>query len=350
LAIRLIESFDHYNDQTELQRKGWSYSAAVDTNLTFVSGRFTGTALRFYNTGGSPTQLSLIKTLPSNEDVIYGGIAVYYTPSIPYVGGYHFADAGTRQIGFVINTNGSISAVKGGNGGTVLATTAVNKVIVSTWVHISFEAKIHGSTGTIKLWVNGELLIDISSQNTQQSANAYANQVYLDFRPGQSITVDIDDVYAGDDTGSINTTCPTEARVNTIYPTSSGTNNGWSYFGTTYAWQAVDESAPDDDTTYIYSSTSGTKSSFVFGDLEADADNVYALQFVSYGRKDDADIRATRFLMGVPAGTFYEFGTGSYMGSSYQYYTYIQETDPITAGALTPTIVNDNEYGLVVSL
>jgi hypothetical protein len=293
--------------------------------------------------------LEIGKTHPTNEDVVYFGIAIKLVDTA-YPKLISFRDLTTYQVGIRINTDGTVSIIKNGISGTVLYTSS--KVLsLNTWYHISAEFTIHSSSGTAKLWINGELITSLTGQNTQQSANAYANQIYLLSTIIKNQTDwYIDDFYSGDDTGSINISCPTESRVTTLYPTSSGTYDEWSFTGTSYAWQAVDDANPDDNSTFIYSSVSGTKSTFTFGDLEADADSVYAVQFVNYGRKDDADIRATRFLMGVPAGTFYEFSTGSYVGSDYQYFTYIQETDPITAGALTPTIINDNEYGIVVSL
>jgi hypothetical protein len=161
--------------------------------------------------------------------------------------------------------------------------------------------------------------------------------------------VSICDLYLGDDVGIVNTSCPTEARVACLYPTSSGTYNGWEYSGTSYAWQAIDDTFPDDNTSYIYSSVSGTKSTFAFGGLEDDADSVFAFQMSGYSRKDNADIRQTRYIMGLPSGTVYELGTGSFMGSDFQYFVGVQEIDPITSNALNPTIINDNEYGIVVS-
>jgi hypothetical protein len=349
VAIRLIESFDHYNDITEFQRKGWSYSDGGDMSINFSGGpRFNGYSI-YFSGGGSTSYASISKSLTTNENVLYAGSA-HYISTITFAPYFSFADSGTQQVGWRINTNGSVSVIVGGVAGTVLATTPISSVIASTWVHIAIEVTIHSSSGTVKLWINGDLVVDLSSQDTQQSANSYANQVVFGSRLSTGETFYIDDFYSGDDTGSINTSCPTEARVGALYSTSSGTYQEWSYVGTTYAWQAVDDATPDDDTSYIYSSTSGTRATFTFADLEADADSVYAVQFVNYGRKDDADVRATRFLMGMPSGTFYEYGTGSYMGSSYQYFTYIQETDPITGDPLTPTIINDNEVGVIVSI
>lgn len=354
MAIRVIEGFDHYNDATELQRK-WSFTPQAGIAYTFsTTTRFGfGKSFGFYKTSLGATTLSVLqKSLPTNEDVVYEGFA-FYNPQVAnaydiFLG---FLDGTSHQILVKLDSSRNISVLRGGLAGTVIVTDPIIRAY-STWFHISAEFTIHDTLGTIKVWVNGELIINLTGQNTRATANNYANRVQFGAYSTQngSDYVLFDDVYSGDDTGAINTSCPTESRVYTLYPTSSGTYQEWSYTGTTYAWQAVDGANPDDNTSYIYSSVSGTRATFTFSDLETDADNVYAVQFVDYGRKDDADVRATRFLMGLPSGTFYQYGTGSYMGSDYQFFTYIQETDPITAGALTPTIINNNEVGVIVSI
>lgn len=348
--IRIVEGFDHYNNTTELLRKGWSNSLMYQGTLGFASGRFSGQSLSLGRGGtGDPGTNYVRKSLYSNEDTVYAGIAIYVPASAMYDQGFGFSDGATDQITVKISASRQVVVLRGGVGGTII-TTALKVYPEASWIHLSAQFTIHNTDGIIKVWANGELIIDLASQNTRATSNNYVNRVFITVTSGATDSSFFDDFYSGDDTGAINTVCPTEARIYTLYPTSSGTYNEWSYSGTSYAWQAVDDSVPDNDSTYIYSNVSGTRSTFTFGDLEADADSVYAIQFVNYGRKDDADVRTTKFLMGVPAGTLYEFGTGSFMGSNYQYFTFIQETDPITAGELTPTIVNDNEYGIVVSM
>lgn len=348
MAILLIDSFDHYDDSTEMQRKGWTISS---WSFTFAQGgRFSGYSIAPSANDLTPGRETVaIHPLPNTSDFLYFGVAVYLDSTIypKFVG---FMDSGSYQCGIKINTDRTLSIMRGSYGGTVLYTTTTF-ISLTTWTHISFEVLIHNSVGTAKLWINGELICDLSGLDTQATSNAYANQVVLyGQNRAQSIKeIYFDDLYVGDDSGSVNTSCPTEARIVSLYPTSSGTYAEWSHTGTTYAWQAVDDSFPDDNTSYIYSNVSGTRATFTFGDLDVDVDNVYAIQLVDYGRKDDADVRATKFMMGLPSGTFYNLGTGSYMGSDYQYFTYIQEVDPSTDSALDRDVVNNNEYGIVVS-
>lgn len=348
--IEFIDGFDHYNNATEMSRKGWIITAEYASNVIFSqTPRFTGYSIGFNQPGDDNTSvLSITKTFGKNLSTAYFGVAFYVTNDAKSKL-FTFMDGSTYQIGVRINTDRTISVITNGISGTILATST--KIIpINTWTHLSMESYIHSSNGTVKVWINGELLIDLSGQNTKQSANAYVNafRVYT-ISVAFTTTLYIDDFYYGSNLGSVNTSCPTEARVTALYPMSSGTYNEWSYSGTTYAWQGVDDATPD-ASTYIYSSVSGTRETFAFGDLEADVDGVFAVQFINYGKKTDADTRATKFIMGLPSGTFYPFGTGSYLGSDYQFFTYVQENDPITAGALDATIINNNEYGVIVHI
>lgn len=355
MSIDLVEGFDHTNSDALLASKGWTV-----TNELISEGFFTytqtarvagnGYSIGINRTGGAANDRdnSLTKVITSDDGLYFGAgvvvVGVFYSSLI-----IEFLDTATSQIGVRFNTDRTLSVVRGGWGGTVLATTAW-QFTLGSWFHLQFQCKIANSGGWIKLWINGELIIDTTGLDTQNTANASANRIYLKgscaTQSGQYVR--FDDLYSGNEAGSLNTAPIGDAIVATLFPTAAGANTAWTpSAGSNY--QNVDEVNADGDTTYNYTSTLNNKDTYTYGNLPATAALVFAIQINPYLRKDDAVARACKSLMRV-GSTNYQIGADKYLSTSYLYYPALTEIDP--SDSLQPTVadVNGAEFGVEVTV
>lgn len=349
--LRIIEGWDHINDTTEMSRKGWNFPWTQDNAMAIsASGRFSGSqSARKYRTGGNGGQYvqTLYKDLPSNEDILYAGAAIYLYSWSSMSTGMHFYDGGTAQIGVKITSSGQLQALRGGNSGTSLGITATSLVLPGSWVHIGIEVKIDNSVGYIKVWLNGELLLNLTGQDTQISANAYANRFQFDIQAYDDVL--IDDVYMGDDTGSYNISWLGDRRVYTIYPNGDGNVADWTA-NTGNDWDAVNDSGgPDDDTTYIASSTVDQKALVTLPDLPSNVTALNAIQITHYSRKDDSTTRALKALV-RSGGSDYEVSAAQYLASTYGFFSYLSEEDPQDSTQWTKSDVDAAEFGVIVDI
>src|SRR5262249_39117493 len=116
----------------------------------------------------------------------------------------------------------------------------------------------------------------------------------------------------------------------------------WTPNGAANNWDCVDDTATDDDSTYISDSTVGHIDTYATADVDAGA-TVYGVQVNLYARKDDA---ATRQIAPVirQAGTNYVGNTAT-LGSTYSFYSQLYDQDP-TAAAWTAATFNGDEFGV----
>jgi hypothetical protein len=150
-----------------------------------------------------------------------------------------------------------------------------------------------------------------------------------------------------DDTGSVLNDLIGDVRIETIYPDGDGTTTDFTPTGagTTNADRVDDgDTGPDDDTTYVESSTVGHIDLYTMENLSTAAiSTVHAVQAVNFSKKDDAGTRTVRNL--VRTGTTTDNGPSGGLNEAYNYFTNILEEDPDTATTWTESGVNGVEVG-----
>jgi len=250
-------------------------------------------------------------------------------------------DASTLQCDLRLLADGTLRITRNG---TVLGTTTF-AIASGTYYYIEFKIKIDNSTGTADIVVNGSNKLALSSQDTQNTANATANQVRLGNNAvSTASTLDYDDFYSCDGTGS----APTNAllgdvRVETILPNGVGNTSAWTpSAGSNF--QNVDETAPNADTDYNSTSNAGDVDTYNYPSITPTSGTVYGVQVNMNARKDDGGTRTIAPV--VRSGGTDFVGTSQNIGSSYTYYQQLYEQDPNTAAAWTISNVNAAEFGV----
>lgn len=319
MALLFCDSFDHYTVTTQAARKGWS------TNFNaLITGR-NGTS------GVQLNSANNIVNITQGASFVCGA-AVYPAGGATSGAIFGFQDSLTNQFELRIDaTDLSLDLTRNA---TVLASSAANAIVESGFQFIEFKVTIANSGGTAEARVNGVVVVTLPSGDTQNTANAFANQFLLR-GPGSGFR--FDDLYVASGTSYYG-----DVRVQAIYPDSAGNYTQFTpSAGSNY--QCVDEAVANDDTDYVSSATAAQKDSYGFGAVGITG-SVKGIQSLILHRKDDAGSRTIRRLVRV-SGTDYN-GSNISVGDSYQYAREIIETNPNTSADWTIADIDGAEFGV----
>lgn len=340
MALRFVDSFDHYVT-ADLAEK-WS-SVTGSATISASNGRRSTACLRL----ATLNSVSVVKTLDAQTTWIVG--FAFKVGTVGAASGQAIVallDASTLQLDVRLNPDGTLSVTRNA---TVL-TTSVFALATGTTYYIELKATINNS-GSYELRVNGANVTSGSGVDTQNTANATANQI----RIGNSSTgagnanIDYDDLYVCDGTGAANNNFLGDVRVDCLFTNNNGNSSQLvgSDGNSTDNYLLVDEAAPNDDTDYVESSTVGNKDTYAFGNLSHTPASVFGLQIAMAAKKDDAGARSIQSVIRSSATEL--DGTANPLATTYTYYLQISETDPNTSAAWTGTNVNAAEFGVKVA-
>ena len=142
-----------------------------------------------------------------------------------------------------------------------------------------------------------------------------------------------DDLVAWDMEGGNFNSFPGPVRVTTIYCDADTDQADWDVFGATDGYQAINQSVPDGDTTYIHSDNPGDRSDFKIGELPAEIQTITAVFVPALGRLENAGIGDMKISL-VSGGEVAE-GPSHPLTPVYTYRGSSFEVDPNTDGPWT---------------
>lgn len=328
--ILFMDGFDFYNDNTEASKR---WTDAWDAK--FVTGRFGSGQALYWEANDY-----LYKILPETQEFVFG--MGFQTDGISgnkaIIG---FRDAGTDQVTVYVDTDGSIKVYRG-QGATLLGTSATGLITDNVWYHIEGKFKIDNSTGTFEIKVGGVSVLSDTGVDTQNTANAYMNRIHFGYASAENRY--IDDLYILDTTGTENNDFLGDCRIETIRP--EGVGNSTDFTPSTGAnWENVDDTFPDDDSTYNYHAPQGLPGTDLFAmeDLTTISGEIFAIQPVMYTRKDDAG--SVNLSSVIRTGGADYVGSGISLPDAYVFHTDILELNPDGDVDWTVTTVNAVEGG-----
>lgn len=206
-----------------------------------------------------------------------------------------------------------------------------SRLLPGIWTHVAIRVYFHASAGTIDIWFNEANVFSASGLNTGGATNQVAIEQWA-----------ISDYIV--QASNTSTDLPIGDRaVSLLLPTGAGNYAQWAKTGAATNWQAVSDVPPDDDTSYVSSSTAGQRDSYAMADLGAGVASVAAVVAKLTARKTDAGSRSFNPAFRI-AGTDYD-GTAQSLGTNYQGYSQVYTTNPATSAAWTPSDVNGAEFG-----
>lgn len=335
MALLWMDGFDHYGGNISNMLNGvWAQTTG---SLSTVNPR-TGTH-HFLRSGSS-----VLRRVLGGAKTTVGFGAAYYLTELPSendeVGLLTMSDASNlQQISFGIQSTGTMTVVRGGTtgvNGTVIHTTATPVVVAEAYQHIEFRVGVHSTNGSVEVRVNGVTVINLVDVDTNPTGAGEVSQLSLaKYGPSSSnTTTHMDDVFAWDDTGTTNNDFLGDRRVRTIYPDSDTATAEWSIVGAVNGFDAINQTGPDGDTTYIEADTNvPVTSEFGLQDLPASTGAIAAVQTYIMQRKTEAGDGNTQ--TSLISGASVADGADRPITEVYTYGQDVFETDPDTGSAWT---------------
>lgn len=253
---------------------------------------------------------------------------------------------GTVQFSLRINSDGTISILRGTSAGTVLGTSAA-AITLGSHQHIGVKVVLSTTVGTYDVYLNGSSVISGTGANTAGAATTTWNSYRLG-HTGQantpaSGTWDVEDVYCCDGSGSTNNDFLGDLRMATQLPsTGNGTNASFTPSTGSDHGALVDESTPN-TSDYNSSNTAGQRDTYNFPALGLTG-TVKAVKTSLYVAKSDAGARTIATVQRI-SGTNYDGATMA-PGTSFMYLSQVDNVSPATSSAWTTTEIDATETGI----
>src|SRR5439155_547454 len=275
MSLLFCDSFDHYT--TVLQK--WTTDAGTHTIGAF--GTNGTNSVRSSSTG------TLAKTLPGGSKATLVAGCNFRTVTFPNTAKQviGFRDSGTDQCDVRVKLDGTLQVTRNG---TVLGT---GTTVLAANVFYFIELKVTfatGATGSATLRINNNVELTLTNVQTAASANATANQLVLDTTGSNSIA-DWDDLYCCDSLTANNNDFLGVLRVQVMLPDGAGNYAQWTpNAGTNFS--RVNETPPDEDTTYNASSTLNQIDTFTFGNVTPATGTVKGVEVVVVATSQQARV------------------------------------------------------------
>lgn len=288
MALLLMDGFDTYADVDDMVRAGWVREAASSNILHTTGGRYGGGAIE-----SNTNTLLWVRGLPSL--VAAGGTLI-----VCFAYWHDGAGGATNTIlelrttlgaslaRFTHDTAGAITSNP--QSGTALGPTG-NVITPNVWHWLEFKITLGtgAADGAIQIRVDNSLIASYTTIDTNTGDPVAGVKI-----GGSSGTHYVDDLVIMDGTGSTLNDFIGDSKIETLMPNGEGAVMDWSYNVGGTGWQAVDEGTPDDDTSYIFSTTPGQEARFTFANLSEDPDTIHGVQVRYSAKKADAGPRTVR--------------------------------------------------------
>jgi hypothetical protein len=352
MALLFIDGFDHYDPQA-LDPFGdpWlarGKAAYLSPQATRIPGRRPASyALRLPAGSGG----GYVKNLETGRTSLIVGAALRVAPfentgEEPVLLGVRDTTAQVAHL-VKIGEDGRLKLYRrmGWEGGwDQLISTSVMTAAVRGWHYVELQVVQGTSNGTLNVRLNGVLAITLSAQDTTQGGGplltAFAGSV-----PGQPcpVTVDVDDLYLADTSGTINNTFLGDVRVDALKAQANGALNQWTVEPAGLpAWAAVSDG---DETTALRAATAGLRQTF---DVEAlpvmSSPAIHGVQVTLLARKTDAGNGRVRGLVASGAST--AVGPDIVLQEQLAWHTAVFERNPNGNVQWTEAAFNAAEFGV----
>ena len=345
MALLFCDGADYYTSNAAAMAKwtaGTSNAGGGMIRGEAGNGRFGSNAVAF-NGGSSGGTAS--KTVAGAQTMIVG-FAV--NRSFASQNLCRLTDGSVTHINLTTDSSARPMLLRG-QGGTLIGTVAVDS-LPPGWHYFEIRVKVDDTVGEIELRVDGVTAIGpLTGVDTRNGGTAQITTLAFDVGTSPFNSYYFDDVYICDTTGSIANDFLGDVRVQAIMPNGNGNSSQLlgSDSNTTDNYLLVDDpNAPDDDTTYVESSTVGEKDTYAYGNITAITGTIHAVQPIVWARKTDAGARTVKTIARL--GGVEEDGPAKTLGLTYGQVYDIRHTKP-GGGQWTIADVNSAEFGVKVN-
>jgi len=328
MSLLFFDGFDGYDAIDDLTAFGnWSVvSGAISSSVRVGTGKSVNL--------GSANQ-SIIKTVGDQAGkTLYIGFAfTKVTATGSFFGVHSTASSDSPQCYLRINALGFIEIVAGG----VLVATGITALQLNMWYYIECKILVANTGGVCEVKIDGAVDCSFTGDTQWQSTNTV-----LQIRWGQQPATEthnflIDDIYILNSDGTANNTYLGEQRCEIMTPTSDS-SVAWTRNTGATNYSAVDDAigAPDDNTTYVSSSTSTQKDEYGLSNLTGVA-AVAGVKLITRAEKND--VNPLSFKHGIKSGATNQ-QVAYTLGIGYANFIDIFETSDGATTAFTSTTVD----------
>lgn len=157
-------------------------------------------------------------------------------------------------------------------------------MINDVWVPIGIDMYCHDSSGYVRIWYNGVMVMDISGDtfDSEDEINMFTISPFWNSAYIESVNGDmyVDDVSIWDTSGeSVSATPPEMKKYHWVTPDGNGNYDDWvgSDANSVDNYLHVDDIPPDDDTSYIESSTPAERDSYTMTSVDVGGETIDAV-------------------------------------------------------------------------
>ncbi|HMU15804.1 MAG TPA: hypothetical protein PKC95_00035 [Thauera aminoaromatica] len=347
MTMIFCDSFDHYTSDADILRKWDYYLAASQVSIQASGGRRGGGCLRVSNTSNT---YAVVKQVPAASTYIVGtAIKFANLTGTEYVIG--FREGTVDHVTIRPNPDGSLRVYRGS---TQILSSAGGLIGTGNWYYLEILATISDTVGVVTVKLDGTTIITATgSPAALDTRNGGTSGVIDNIAVGSASAndTDFDDLVILNTSGSRNNSFLGDVRIDCYRPNGNGASSQFdgSDGNSTDNYLLVDDTAPDDDTTYVESATVNDVDSYTFGNMSHTPATIKAVQLVALCTKADAGSRSMK-LVTRRSGTDY-LSSEMAAPASYRFVRDIRETDPAAASPndWTKTNVDAAEFGIKVS-
>lgn len=245
------------------------------------------------------------------------------------------------QITLATSSTGQLLVRLGATNGSIIASSANNALAAGTYqfVEMYFRIGNAGSPGgAVEVRVNGVTVIDETGLDTQAQADANVENVVIGLIGGGSTpTCYFQDYYITDMTGSINNGFLGDTEWIANFPNADTATEEFTPSTGTDSFAMIDDATPDDDSTYIESTSSPQTSIFEVENTPGTATELVAVVTRVLARKDSAGAAnlQTSLISTLGSPDTEVAGSDNALEETYAVYTDVFETDPATGARWT---------------
>jgi len=292
------DSFDHYGTNTANMLAGaWAF-VGIAVTLSSAQARTGTRSIRMSNNteGGARVR----RVLPGSPRSVVGtGFGVFFEslPTSSDSQGIRFRTSTSTMLSVTFQTDGSLQIFRGVPGGTIIGSTDAGILTASSFQHIEIGVGFDPIVGWVEIRVEGVTIFRIEDVDTGTSGVTVIDYgtVSTAGSPGNAMLWD--DIFAWDDTGTVNRDFVGPARVLTLFADADTEVADWSIVGASDGYAAIDEVPPDGDDTHIAASDVGNKSEFTCPELPPEVVGLPAIFVPTMARIEDAGLGRIRVSM-----------------------------------------------------
>lgn len=339
MALRFVDSFAHMGTNVGLLPFKWTASQGALAFTTDTTSAVNGFGLDMIS--GFLTPGGVRKTLDHQTSWIVG--CRIFTGALD--GAYQGLHNSTTLAKWTINNDGTLSIYAG----SVTIATSTLSLHTGRQYYIEMSYTLSGTSNinvssTLRVngiqWVTGNANSGINQTSLLVGTTTVNGHLFTG--PSTNGNV-ISDCYICDATGSFNNTFLGDVKIQLILTNGDSTPLNWIPSGTgTTHWNLINEVPPDDDTTYVYQTATGSVDLWQWQDIPAFSGTVLGVQYSLYARKDAEGSKEFQQVVGT-SGTN-TFNTIS-PSDDYIWYPWCYDTDPDTGIAWTQVGFNAKVFG-----